>query len=287
MSQWTHIRGGLELVSSIHDYKPLKTERPDKDADDKLWDKYYKERFKSAYYACPEEQLKIGMPEPYEGDSSKPGLSFRVYEYSLPRAKKYIEEAFKLLPQGECGFRYSIKQDKYDGNSSSSDFDYKCQHDAFKIAVLNLYNDQYPYWTFKDLEKYFNIQVGWVEHINGIIIGIREDLRYCDGVELLEALEKFFEYLEQNSITIKDGYLEWQDEYKPNILFSWRNSRVGPEDHHCFYITKINTNEILYSKIYKQKRLPNGRRDWDAEGWNIIETGSIDKIYEKEDTTNE
>lgn len=257
MSQWTHIRGGLELRSSAYEYKPTK------------------QRFNSAYYPFPEEQFKIGMPEIFDTGKGYSGLYFEVYEYSLPRARKYIEEAFELLPQGECGFRYSIKQDKYDSHSSSGSFDYKCQYDTFKKTILKLYAEQHPYWSFKDLEENFEVCAEWVKHVDGIIIGIREDLRYCDGVELLKALEKFFEYLEQNDVEVEDGYLEWQDEYKGGILFSWRKSRIGPEAHHCFYITNINTNEIMYSKIYKRKRLPNGRIDWDADGYDVVETGTI------------
>lgn len=254
MSQWTHIRGGIELVSNPHEFKG---KNPD-----------YHYGSKDAYLPYPEEQLKITAPTPRVFTKNKKGekdveLMFRAYLYSLPRAKKYIKEAFDLLPQGEVGWSYSMNQTVYNGSSSSGDFEYPCDEKAFKQAVTNMYHneDTWVRYDYDELKKYYNANLSWVEIVDSIIIGIREDIRYCSGEELLEGLEKFFNYLREHDITVEDGYLEWEDEYalysdRP-YYYCWRCSRIsdGIDDLYSFHKIEYKTNKVLWTKTYRRPYL--------------------------------
>lgn len=254
MSQWTHIRGGIELVSNPHEFKG---KNPD-----------YHYGSKDAYLPYPEEQLKISAPKPYTFTKNKKGekgigLEFRTYLYSLPRAKKYIKEAFDLLPQGEVGWSYSMNQSIHNGSSSSSDFDYPCDLKAFKQAITAMYKceDEWVNYTYEDLKKYYGVELDWVELIDSIIIGIREDIRYCSGEELLKALETFFNYLREHDIIVEDGYLEWEDDYarfwdKP-YYYCWRCSSISDEieELYSFYKIEYKTNKILWKKTYCRPHL--------------------------------
>ena len=145
MSQWTHIRGCLELVSNPHEFKG---KNPN-----------VKFGSKAAYLPYPEEQVKISAPRPYSYLNDKnevvQQLDFRCYIFSLPRAKKYIEEALEMIPQGESGLKYSIHQDIEMSMSSSSEFDYPCDEKAFKAAVEKMYTgSSFTTYTFEELEEY-------------------------------------------------------------------------------------------------------------------------------------
>ena len=145
MSQWTHIRGGLELVSSAYEQKPMKIAHPkeedfaDKDAYEEAIEKWRAAYHKSLYLPYPEEQFKLDVPtlrQRYNRKTKKEytTLSFHANIYSLPRAKKYIKEAFNLMPQGELGFRYSVEQSILDSSSSSSGFMHNCLYKYYKEA---------------------------------------------------------------------------------------------------------------------------------------------------------
>lgn len=269
MSQWVHIRGGFELVSPPHEFKG-------KDPDRYCGSK-------DAYLPYPEEQMKLNAPKPYTFTKNKKGekgmgLEFRAYLYSLPRAKKYIKEAFDLLPQGEVGWSYSINQSIHNGSSSSSNFDYPCDVKAFKQAITAMYKceDEWGNYTYEDLKKYYGVELDWVEFINEIIIGIREDIRYCSGEEMLEGLEKFFNYLREHDIIVEDGYLEWEDGYasfwdKP-YYYCWRCSRISDEMRTVYKFHKIEykTNKILWTKTYSyptvmEKRIDEEGKEYDYE----------------------
>lgn len=254
MSRWVHIRGGLELISEAFEYK---YGRPGKE---------------TAYYPEPEKQVRLTAPEPAWGKDE--GMTVVMFQYSLPRAKPYIERAFKMLPQGETGIRYSIKQDDFDCYTGCSTFEYECQKKAYKAALEKMYSRQeWGPMLYKSLKRDLKIELYDINYVNNMVLGIREDVRHCSGMEMLEALEKFFEYLEKHKITVEDGYLEWQDEYEPDHMYSWRVSRVGPDYkvHHMFAVTSIKTNKILYKKTYKYKVDAKGRVDYMAEGYDVIE----------------
>ena len=252
MSRWTHIRGGLELVSSPFEYRG----KGDK---------------KTPYYPYPEKQVRLSTPTPDYCEDH--GLEVTMYEYSLPRAKKYIDAAFAMLPQGESGIKYAIKQDDHDYCTSSSCFDYPCQKKAYHAALEKMYSADHGGFDYKDIEKYFKISLFDLTEVHHMVLGIREDIRYCGGMEMLEALEKAFAYLEENEIDVEDGYLEWQDEYELDNLYSWRVSRVGPDYgvHHMFAVTNIKTNKIIYKKTYKYKVDKKGRIDYMAKGYDVVE----------------
>ncbi len=285
MSRWTHIRGGLELESSPFEYKKCKLSRPlglrTKENDDDFR-KYLNEKFNKAYYPFEEEQIKIGTPVYQDTFDNKPYLSVSMYEYSLPRARKYIDEAFGLLPQGEIGWHPSIYQDESHTTSSSSSASYKCTNNAYKKAILKAYNySYYKSFSFKELEKCLHLKLNWVNHVSNIVVGIREDIRYCSGQEMLEGLEKFFKHLEENDIRIEDGYLEWQDEYEEDKIYAWRCSRLEFDIEMKFMILDKKTNKILWQKLYKHKHLPNSDEiDWDAyinHEYDIVEETFCDE----------
>lgn len=271
MSRWTHIRGGMELTSRPHEFKGQKSTAYGS---------------KDAYLPFPEEQLKIRAPRPgltfaSETDEEQEAtLTFKVRIYSLPRARKYIERAFQLLPQGEVGIKYSINQDSDYCWSSSSCFDYPCDEKAFKKAVEKMYRDDSWSLSFKDLDRYYHIETDMIDRVEGINIGIRTDVRYCSGEEMLEGLEKFFNYLRENDIDVEDGYLEWEDEYnvydeERHYYYCWRCSRITDETEVLYNFHKIDydTNKILWTKTYKRPKITKLNKqgkececiDWDAE----------------------
>ena len=292
MSQWTHIRGGLELVSTPYEMKkmpkslvePKKEDFETEEAFEKAHDKYRWEVRKLYYYPYPEEQFKLSMPLPattytWHGKDRKrkdhQSMEFRAYVYSLPRARKYIEEAFNLMPQGELGFRYSLEQKVYDSSSSCSGFWMPCEYKAYQDAINRLYKHEH-YWsnyTYEDLRKYFHIDDECsVDSVSHILVGIRDDIRYCSAQEVQEGLEKCFKYLEENDIGIEDGYLEWQDEYDCDHIYAWRYSRLSFGISHQFLVLDKKTNKVTHSKTWVRKRTAEGKIDWDAEEqWNIIE----------------
>ena len=266
MSQWIHIRGAIEFNSPIYEYKKPK---PDdrKEENREKWFEYYH----SAYFVDPKEQLKLGAPEPHYYSSSETAVvRFHVFEYSLPRAKKYIEEAFKLLPQGECGISYWVNQDNSRSWSSSNSFDFKCEEKQFIKAVTELYNKSRSVpLTENEVKKDSSIENAWIEYVNNFVVTIKDDIRYADGIEMLHCLEEFFLYLESKDIETDDGCLEWTDNYRPDFLFGWRS--IGIDNY--FYVRKISTDTIVYSKRYAY----DYNDDYDKV-CTIKETGSLDSI---------
>ena len=117
MSEWTYVRGCLELGSSPFevnkDFTQEDPKREDFDTDeayDKAVEDYRRAYHKAIYLPYPEEQFKLGAPIiGHQGKDSAIRFDGTAI-YSLPRAKPIIEEAFKLFPQGELGFRYSLDQ---------------------------------------------------------------------------------------------------------------------------------------------------------------------------------
>ena len=289
MSQWTHIRGGLELVSTPYECKPIpkslvEPKREDfesNEAFDKAHSEYRWKVRKLLYFPYPEEQFKLDMPKPGTsyGKKKKNGkreeyhtLKFEAKIYSLPRARKYIEEAFKLMPQGELGFRYSLDQTPIDSSSSCSGFMIPCEYKAYQDALTRLYNSEHPWesYTYEDLRKWFHIDEECsVDSVNHILVGIRDDIRYASADEVQEGLEKVFKYLEDHEISVEDGYLEWQDEYDPCYIYAWRLSRLSFGISHQFLKLDKRTNQVVHSKTWAAKRDEDGKRMYDDD-WNTI-----------------
>ena len=286
MSQWTHIRGGFELISTPYELKGKKNT---------------KYGSKDVYLPFPEEQMKVLAPLPsyYYKEGAKPQLDFKAYIFSLPRARKYIEKAFKLLPQGESGWAYSIGQNISQYSSSSSTFHHLCDEKAFKNAITKMYqcDDEWESRDYKDLSKNIDIDLSWVDHVNGITIGVREDIRDCSGEEMLEGLEKFFKYLYENDIYVEDGYLEWEDEYltwneNNHYYYTFRKSRISDDYDVRFEFSKVDydTNKILWKKTYKLPTITevdeNGEErkkfDYQTKNLEVVET-----YLNKEELENE
>lgn len=266
MSQWVHIRGAIEFSSPVYEYKKPKPANR-KEENREKWFEYYQ----SAYFVDPKEQLKLGAPEAYyDSSSERAKVRFQVFEYSLPRAKKYIEEAFKLLPQGESLCSYWVNQDNTRSYSSCNSFDFKCEEKQFLKAITALYNQSEIIPLSEDqVKKYSGIENGWIEHVNNFVVTIRDDIRYADGIEMLHCLEKFFSYLDSKDIETHAGCLEWEDDYRPDFLFGWRC--VGIDNY--FYVRKISTDTILYSKRYEYDY-----NDECEKVCTIKETGSLSSL---------
>ena len=262
MSRWTHIRGGFELKASPYRLKNSKQSGG--------------LGSKNVIIPKPDEQVEIKYPRACCLDD-KPKLTFTMYVFSLPIAKPVIDKAFKLLPQGE-DWSYSISQGIYNGSCSSGQFNYPCEEKIFYKKVQEMFKGDY-------IDK-SHVDVDFIECIDEIIIGVREDIRYYSGEEMLQALEKFFIYLRQNDIDVEDGYLEWEDEYEPDYIYCWRSSRVTDDVEilWSFYKLDRQTNRILWYKQYKQpvKISKNGKELIDYESKDcVIKESEKDSKYDK------
>lgn len=292
MSQWTHIRGGLELVSTPYETKPIpksliKPKKEDFETDEAFEDAYYEYRQKLQkllYFPYPEKQFRLLMPRPGESYSTnkKTGerikfntIEFEAMVYSLPRARKYIEEAFKLMPYGEGGLRYSLDQNDTDCSTSSSCLNVPCEYKAYKDTLNRLYKSDnlWDSYSYKDLRKWFHINDDCsVSYVNHILVGIRDDIRYASAYAVQEGLEKIFKYLEEHDIDIEDGYLEWQDEYEPEYIYAWRSSRLSYGIAYQFLKLDAVTNKVVYSKTKATKK--------DEKGYSIYDDNTKDYIWE-------
>lgn len=261
MSQWTHIKGSLKVSSGPHECRKIKIKKPTSlrnEENNEQWDKWRKAYLNSTYLPFPQEQVKISMPTII---SYSKGFytQFDMVIYSLPRAKKYIDEAFSLLPYGELGWHPAIKQGFEDSVSSSSYMDNKCDIKAFQESILNSYNNKdvnYGFWDWKTLKKCQNIELGWVHNVNDILIGIQENIRHCSGEEMLEGLENFFNCLEKHDIEIDEGYLEWVDDWNQDFYFVCRiDTSFYPQCARKFMKIEKETNKIVWSKSYTYKKV--------------------------------
>lgn len=280
MSQWTYIKGCLEVSISPFEKKEIKVQKPAEIRNPKkepelepAWEKYRRALFKSFYLPYPEEQFKINTPTMLERyckktkknpEGKETVLHTEANIYSLPRAKKYLDEAFKLLPYGETGFTYAVKQDWTNSGSGCSSLEYPCLYKYYKESLEKLYynEDSWHRYTFEDLVKYQHIDKDcWINYCEDIVIGIMESLRWCSADELQEGLEKFFKYLEEHEFTIGDGYLEWVDNYEENLRHTWRSYGY---DGYVFETINLESNQVIYRKSYEAPKDEKGFVDWDA-----------------------
>ena len=283
MSRWTNIRGVLVLSVDAFEHKPLKEPRPDfgkkpscyTDEEREASWKWRQKYLNKCYLPYPEEQFKVDIPvmlkrrkKPTKKDPSDEEtiLCTRARVFSLPKARKYLEHAFSLLPQGECGFRYAIKQDELDYSSGViGRFEYPCFSRYYKEAINKLYKNGHPFydWCFEDLCKYQKLDKECsVDYITDMVIGISQPLRWCSADELREALEKFFSYLRENDFDIDNCLLEWRDGYEYNLLH--RCVCNGSFDPLVFETVDTGKNKVIYRKTYDYPRDENGYIDYDS-----------------------
>lgn len=306
MSRWTHVRGGMELVSGPYEFKNKNLAEPEgswrqaeKDGNKELvaeWEKYYRAFRRNAYLPFPEEQMVVSMPLPgtlYWKKNSRSkeiekssALRFTAYIKSLPRARKYIDEAFSLIADNECGLgvRYSLEQNITDSNSSSSCFSFDCDLKEYKKAIDRMYASDDPfnstcYDRMKDRHM-IQDEPDWVEHVNKILVGVRDDVRHCSGMDFMNGLEKALKHLKENGIDIEDGYLEWQDEYEPGRIYAWRSSRLE-DTAWRFMVLDRKTNSIIWQRKYLPKKDAEGEIDFDARWYDTVEEGTLGKYEDK------
>lgn len=279
MSEWTYVRGCMELSCSAYENKckipePFKWTKNLSEEEQEIYRAWRRKWRRGLYLPYPEEQFKITVPtllsrykKPTKKDPSdyKTILNFHGYLYSLPRAKKYLETAFSMLPQGESGFRYSIKQDSSDSCSTSiCSFSEDCLYKYFKDAINRLYYNEDPWhsWTFDDLRKYQKIDKSCsTEYVDSMVIGIVQPLRYATADELRSCLEKFFLYLLENDFDICNVYLEWHDNYEYCLRHT---CRVDSEfDDIVFETINTQNNQVIYRRTLAYPRDEHGFIDYD------------------------
>lgn len=288
MSDWTYIRGCMELSCSPYEnnYKvpePFPWRSNLSEEEKETYRKWAKEWRKHLYLPYPEEQFKISTPimlnrykTPKKKDKSDDNeYVLHVEEadvYSLPKARKYLDEAFKLLEQGECGFRYAVKQDRYDSSSGtfcSSEFDEPCLSKYYKDAINKLYKyDGYWHgWTFDSLVKYQKLDKACnVNNINSMVIGIVESLRWCIAPQLEAGLEKFFQYLRDHDFDIYNVYLEWWDNLDGLTYKCTCNGRFDVDN---LVFEHINDDgKVVYRKTYYYPQDKHGYIDWNSPDYD-------------------
>lgn len=257
MSQWTHVRGCLELSSSVYETKTRKLSTGE---------------HKTIFLPFPNEQIVVEIPEPYKTREEKAGLKVSVQFYALPRCQPYIDAAMKMLPSGEYDIiQYNAFQPKGRFRSSGS----RLEPFAVKLAAKQLeklYADNHMgNLNYQEMKRHWNLKFDWAEYATDITLTISDDLRYCSGEELAESLEKVIIFLQEHDIDVADGYLEWHDEWRSKYIFALRATQfTGCE----FLILDANTNNVLGRRVL--------RYEWDT-GFNtqtlfIKNSGIWDKV---------
>lgn len=284
MSEWTYVRGCLELDSSPFEvdknFNCVSPKRKDFNSDEEFENavEVYREAYHNAIYLpYPEEQFKLGAPivgtcPDYTKPKKKNKYGFETYLekrcikfdgtliYSLPRARPIIEEAFKLFPQGELGFRYSLDQNENDSTSSISGFMHKCLFEYYHNAIDKMYasfnHDWKSTWNFEDLDKYIGVEEDCGYGCVGeIICGINTSLRCATADEVYHSLLKVIAYLNENDIEIPHGYLEWNDSYTSykGYRYAFRTGYwIGEYD-----IMKLDlkTNKIIWKRSHVHPKI--------------------------------
>lgn len=233
MSDWTYVRGSLELDASPFEKRVL---------------------------PYPEEQFKLGSPVVRQGTLSFDGTCI----YSLPRAKKYIDEAFKLFPQGELGFRYWVDQRSQDSRSCTSGFDIPCLSEYYREAVNRMYAGFEAMWgekwSYENLREFCNLKGECSYRVaDSIFCGIHTSLRYATAEEVKDSLIKFINYLKEHDISIDGGYLEWYDSYSiyDKFIYAFRTGEWFGE----YSIMKLDkdTNKIIWQLKHIHPKNKNGK----------------------------
>lgn len=199
MSQWTHVKGCIDLSGSAaavdHNNKTAVT-------------KYY--------LPYPDEQLKLSAPKPTwvpEG-KTRGGIDYRVKVYCLPRCKEIVDSIMKLFPSGENNIiNYSLYQPKNRFRLSRGSLN-PWEENIVQNRILRQYQDEEDFvGTWEELKDYYNINIGWVDCATDFTLTISDDLRYCSGVEFLDALEKGIVSLKEQGIEVTEGIIDWADDY--------------------------------------------------------------------------
>ena len=292
MSEWTYIRGCLELSVDAFEHKKMKHEKPIEEGSREKWRAWREEFCKKAYLPYPEEQFKIEVPLPLERyhkptkknpKDTKVALITHARVFSLPKARKYLKQAFDLLPQGESGFRYAIKQDSGDWSSTSlCHFNYSCLKQYYKDAINKLYDsdDSWRSRNFEDLVEYQNLEKECsVDYVNSMVLGISESLRWCTSSELQSCLEKFFVYLIKNDFELDEVYLEWHDNIEINLL---HRCVTGYGDGLRFETINTETDKVIYRKTFDYPRDEDGFIDYNSVEYNTRECIVTEEILDKE-----
>jgi len=294
MSEWTYVRGGLELDSSPFELdKNFNLKHPEKEdyeteeAYDEAVEEYRTAYHKAVYLPYPEEQFKLGAPiagttPDYTKKKVKNEFGFEVYPqkrcikfdgtaiYSLPRAKPIIERAFDLFPQGELGFRYSLDQIRTDASCFSGGFIHPCLYEYYHNAIDKLYGSLPAKWgdswSYKELNEHIGVEEdSSYAVVSEIVCGINTSLRDATADEVYHSLLEFLKYLAENDIDVRHGYIEWHDSYSyfSGYRYAFRPGECFGE--WCIMKLDYNTNEILWKHTRKLKRPRGEKREFEEK----------------------
>lgn len=255
MSQWTHIRGCLELRGTPYEIVDVEGEdRP------------------QLVLPFPREQVVLDAPQPGFPHTDEDGnttrdLVFSLSVWSLPRCKPIVDFAAKeFLPYGECGFDYSLSQTRMQCWMSGSPFHSADTEKEFQRQICEMYREPYGHvWEFEKLEKWYDIKPGSESSVTGMLFAVREDIRYCSGIRMMHSLEKFVDYLREHDIEIEDGYLEWEDEYDPQHIYVLKSSRLWSRRSYSFMVLGARSNKPIARKdVYLEHEYNEETQRWEA-----------------------
>ena len=302
MSQWTYVRGCMEVSCSPYENKfkepiPYSLTKDLTEEEKVVWHNWRKKWLKGLYLPYPEEQFKITTPrmisryhKPTKKDPSEIQWNLFVddaFLYSLPRAKPILDEAFKLLPQGEVGFRYAVKQDCWDYSSTSfcgGGFETPCLAKYYKNALEKLYYNEghWSQYSYEELVKYQKLDQGCsVVNVNAMTIGIVESLRYASAQEVEEGFEKFFTFLREHEFDIDNVLLEWNDNYEEGIYH--RLDKGGQFDDLIIETIDSKTQKVLRRKTYYYPQDEDGIIDYDSPDYDRAHPLVKEEVFDDSD----
>lgn len=248
MSQWTHITGAVELENrcTILKHKAKKKER-------------YEAR--DWFIPYPDEQIHFGksLLNTYR---DFPMIQMDVTIASLPIAKRIIERYITALPSGEHEIiKYFLNQDIDDCRSSSSVFSTPELKKIWEKEMVRRHSE----WAdnYKEFSKYTKNKLGWEKHCTQFTLTFSDDLRHCDGDELLVKLLEFFDKLKQEGIEIDSGTIQWYDEWKKHHYRVRFGAGFYEKFDEIWEVASNETGEVIASHKVERK--------WVKEGQNIYE----------------
>lgn len=294
MSQWTHIRGCIELEVSPFDMVMKDgTKLPH---NPNSWN--HSEDV-SYVLPCPDEQIQVAMPRYFVALKPDNDIGDDCYQkvdveiYSLPRARPIIERIFKkTFPDNELGegVTHCLNQFPHDASSMSSSLrgDETLERQV-KEGIAKLYEKHstgFPLVEYDDIgEEDGSVRIGFIHEITRVLLGIRDDVRYCSGAEMMRSIKAFLDEITLNDILIEDGYLEWEDEWAPDYLFAWRKSRMDNKVYE-FMILDAYTNERIYTETYLFPKGEDGSSDYFSKEFVKETTGEAPQclgLFEKDE----
>lgn len=240
MSNWTHINGCV----SIHTSPLIKTE----DGNLKL--------------PYPEKQAKLGTASAcIDPEENTAYLRIEFCETSLPIIEEKVKDAISVLPTGEQNrIDYNIYQSDMMDNGCSSDFDTDEEEDLFYELLAKAGYDDY---------ELNDIKLDWVRVFDSATLTILDDVRYCDGDEMMSAMLDFFKKLIDSDIYLSLGQFNWYDDY-------------GMGEYK--YVIQLSS-EGVFAKIYDKSNSLVAHKDINID-YNCDDSGKFVRTVDTKESDN-